>query len=41
LACLDAVLHLETRIRTEGLDILLTRAGEHGRLTPALLAVDP
>ncbi|MEU6020501.1 hypothetical protein [Micromonospora sp. NPDC047134] len=26
LACLDAVLHLETRIRTEGLDIHLSRA---------------
>ncbi|OHX04088.1 hypothetical protein [Micromonospora sp. WMMB235] len=26
LACLDAVLHLETRIRTEGLDIRLSRA---------------
>ncbi|MCM0676378.1 hypothetical protein NCC78_17035 [Micromonospora phytophila] len=26
LACLDAVLHLETRMRTEGLDILLSRA---------------
>ncbi|MEV0002306.1 hypothetical protein AB0H28_08480 [Micromonospora sp. NPDC050980] len=28
LACLDAVLHLETRIRTEGLDIRLSRAPE-------------
>ncbi|MFI6262065.1 hypothetical protein [Micromonospora sp. NPDC051006] len=26
LACLDAVLHMETRMRTEGLDILLSRA---------------
>ncbi|GAB3250665.1 hypothetical protein GCM10027452_45410 [Micromonospora halotolerans] len=26
LACLDAVLHLETRMRTEGLDIRLSRA---------------
>ncbi|HEV7896459.1 MAG TPA: hypothetical protein VGP31_01250 [Planosporangium sp.] len=26
LACLDAVPHLETRMRTEGLDIWLTRA---------------
>lgn len=39
LACLDAVLHLETRMRTEGLDILLSRARHHGPLTPALLAV--
>ncbi|MDQ7907770.1 hypothetical protein RB614_24925 [Phytohabitans sp. ZYX-F-186] len=39
LACLDAVLHLETRMRTEGLDILLARAGHRGPLTPALLGV--
>jgi len=39
LACLDAVLHLETRMRTEGLDILLSRAGRRGPLTPALLGV--
>ena len=39
LACLDAVLHLETRMRTEGLDILLSRAGRRGRLTPAHLGV--
>lgn len=39
LACLDAVLHLETRMRTEGLDIRLARAGAHGPLTPAHLAV--
>jgi len=39
LACLDAVLHLETRMRTEGLDILLSRASHHGTLTPALLGV--
>jgi hypothetical protein len=38
LACLDAVLHLETRMRTEGLDIWLSRAARH-RLTPATLAV--
>lgn len=38
LACLDAVLLLETRMRTEGLDILLSRARRHGPLTPALLA---
>ncbi|MDG4793168.1 hypothetical protein [Micromonospora sp. WMMD1082] len=38
LACLDAVVHLETRIRTEGLDIHLSRAPATG--TPAqLLAV--
>ncbi|SDY71013.1 hypothetical protein SAMN05444365_103210 [Micromonospora pattaloongensis] len=41
LACLDAVLHLETRMRTEGLDILLSRARHHGPLTPALLAARP
>ena len=40
LACLDAVLHLETRMRTEGLDIWLSRAATHGPLTPHLLAVD-
>lgn len=39
LACLDAVLHLETRMRTEGLDILLSRAGRRGQVTPALLGV--
>ncbi|MFC0529234.1 hypothetical protein [Phytohabitans kaempferiae] len=39
LACLDAVLHLETRMRTEGLDILLSRARHRGPLTPALLGV--
>jgi hypothetical protein len=39
LACLDAVLHLETRMRTEGLDILLARAGRRGQVTPALLGV--
>ncbi|MEG3632237.1 hypothetical protein [Micromonospora palythoicola] len=38
LACLDAVLHLETRIRTEGLDIRLSRAPGAAR-TPELLAV--
>ena len=38
LACLDAVLHLETRMRTEGLDIWLARAARH-QLTPATLAV--
>jgi hypothetical protein len=31
LACLDAVLHLETRMRTEGLDITLSRAHATGR----------
>jgi hypothetical protein len=39
LACLDAVLHLETRMRTEGLDIWLSRAATHEPLTPRLLAV--
>ncbi|MCZ7420779.1 hypothetical protein O7605_14775 [Verrucosispora sp. WMMA2121] len=38
LACLDAVLHLETRIRTEGLDIRLSRVPGAAR-TPELLAV--
>ncbi|MFU8870510.1 hypothetical protein [Micromonospora sp. SL4-19] len=38
LACLDAVLHLETRMRTEGLDIRLARAPA-GAPEPALLAV--
>jgi hypothetical protein len=38
LACLDAVLHLETRMRTEGLDIRLSRA-RPGSPEPALLAV--
>ncbi|MFD2764191.1 hypothetical protein [Micromonospora eburnea] len=38
LACLDAVLHLETRMRTEGLDIRLSRAPA-GIPEPALLAV--
>jgi hypothetical protein len=36
LACLDAVLHLETRMRTEGLDIRLSRAPAP---EPVLLAV--
>jgi hypothetical protein len=39
LACLDAVLHLETRMRTEGLDIWLSRAARHAPLAPHLLAV--
>ena len=39
LACLDAVLHLETRMRTEGLDILLSRAARRGAVSPALLGV--
>ncbi|SBT54768.1 hypothetical protein [Micromonospora narathiwatensis] len=38
LACLDAVLHLETRMRTEGLDIRLSRA-PGGAPESALLAV--
>jgi hypothetical protein len=41
LACLDAVLHLETRMRTEGLDILLSRTRRRGPLSPALLGVTP
>lgn len=39
LACLDAVLHLEGRMRTEGLDIRLSRAPA-GLPEPALLAAD-
>jgi hypothetical protein len=39
LACLDAVLHLETRMRTEGLDIWLSRAARHQQLSQAALAV--
>lgn len=39
LACLAAVLHLETRMRTEGLDIWLSRAAQHRRLGPEALAV--
>ncbi|GAA4569854.1 hypothetical protein GCM10023176_27320 [Micromonospora coerulea] len=38
LACLDGVLHLETRMRTEGLDIRLSRAPA-GTPEPVLLAV--
>ena len=39
LACLDAVLHLETRIRTEGLDIELSRAHATGRSPAASLVL--
>lgn len=39
LACLDAVLHLETRMRTEGLDIALARATSAGKLGATSLAV--
>lgn len=39
LACLDAVLHLETRMRTEGLDIRLSRA-RAGTPETVLLAAD-
>lgn len=39
LACLDAVLHLETRMRTEGLDIALSRAYATGRPPAANLAL--
>ncbi|MEV0727750.1 hypothetical protein [Polymorphospora sp. NPDC050346] len=41
LACLDAVLLLETRMRTEGLDIALTRARHTGRSAAAILAGGP
>ena len=37
IACLDAVLHLETRMRTEGLDIALARATATGRSAAATL----
>lgn len=39
LACLDTVLHIETRMRTEGLDITLQRALRRGVSTEAALAV--
>jgi hypothetical protein len=39
LACLDAILHLETRMRTEGLDIALGRARAAGHPDASLLAV--
>jgi hypothetical protein len=39
LACLDSVLHLETRMRTEGLDIALSRTRATGRLSTAALGV--
>jgi hypothetical protein len=39
LACLDAVLYLETRMRTEGLDIALGRALRRGEPIAPLLAV--
>jgi hypothetical protein len=38
LACLDAVVYLETRMRTEGLDIRLARARAHGPVSTASLA---
>jgi hypothetical protein len=41
LASLDAVLHLETRMRTEGLDIALGRACATGHPSPATLAIQP
>lgn len=40
LACLDAVLHLEARMRTEGVDIALRRALDQGR-DPAAALVPP
>jgi hypothetical protein len=39
LACLDAVLHLETRMRTEGLDIALNRAYATGTPPAATLVL--
>lgn len=39
LACVDAVLHLEIRIRTEGLDIEIGRARATGRPPAAVLAL--
>jgi hypothetical protein len=39
IACLDAVLHLETRMRTEGLDIALNRAYANGRSPAATLVL--
>ncbi|MEV0648985.1 hypothetical protein AB0I28_27400 [Phytomonospora sp. NPDC050363] len=44
LACLDAVTLVETRIRTEGLDIVLTRAAARGdtpNLAPPMMLVRP
>ncbi|HEY1177511.1 MAG TPA: hypothetical protein VGF17_15245 [Phytomonospora sp.] len=44
LACLDAVTLIETRIRTEGLDIVLTRAAARGdapNLAPPRMLVHP
>ncbi|WP_033339692.1 hypothetical protein [Catenuloplanes japonicus] len=38
LACLDAVVYLEMRMRTEGLDIRLARARAHGPVTTESLA---
>jgi hypothetical protein len=39
LACLDTVLHVETRMRSEGLDIALQRAVRRGVSADAALAV--
>lgn len=39
LACLDAVLHLETRMRVEGLDLALSRARVTGRSPQTALVV--
>jgi hypothetical protein len=39
LGCLDAVLHLETRMRVEGLDLALSRAMRTERPTDPALAV--
>ncbi|MEE6257280.1 hypothetical protein [Plantactinospora sonchi] len=40
LACLDAVVYLETRIRTEGMDIAIAQARRTGRLRTAPSAAD-
>ena len=39
LGCLDAALHLEARMRTEGLDIALARSLRRGVATETALAV--
>jgi hypothetical protein len=41
LGCLDAVLHLENRMRVEGLDLALDRALRHGVPAERILAVRP
>jgi hypothetical protein len=39
IACLDAVLHLETRMRTEGLDLMISRSRATGHPPAAALVV--